>query len=47
MNGGSYAMNIRQRLIEAKMKKEVDDIAKGEEVQNRQSGGDAAAQGKE
>lgn len=47
MNGGSYAMNIRQRIIEAKMKKEVDDIAKGEEVQNRQSGGNAAAQGKE
>lgn len=27
MNGGSYAMNIRQRVIEARMKKEVDDIA--------------------
>ena len=40
MNGGSYAMNIRQRLIEAKMKKEVDDIANGETVQNRKSDGD-------
>lgn len=27
MTGGSYAANIRQRTIEAKMKKEVDDIA--------------------
>lgn len=47
MNGGNYAMNIRQRIIEAKQKKEVDDIANGETVQNRQPNGDHAAQGKE
>lgn len=47
MNGGNYAMNIRQRLIEAKQKKEVDDIANGETVQDRQPNGDHAAQGKE
>ena len=27
MTGGSYAANIRQRKIEAQMRKEVDDIA--------------------
>lgn len=47
MNGGNYAMNIRQRIIEAKQKKEVDDIANGETVQNRQPNGDQTAQGKE
>ena len=47
MNGGSYAANIRQRVIEARMKKEVDDIAnegntpKGNEP-NRESGGNPA-----
>ena len=47
MNGGSYAANIRQRVIEARMKKEVDDIAnegnapKGNEP-NRESGGKPA-----
>ncbi len=46
MNGGNYAMNIRQRIIEAKQKKEVDDIANGETVQNRQPNGDQTAQGK-
>ena len=44
MNGGSYAMNIRQRVIEAKMKKEVDDIAKEGNVPNRESGGNTADQ---
>lgn len=44
MNGGSYAMNIRQRVIEAKMKKEVDDIAKEGNIPNRESGGNTADQ---
>ena len=44
MNGGSYAMNIRQRVIEAKMKKEVDDIAKEGNVPNRESGENTADQ---
>ena len=33
MTGGSYAMNMRQRRIEAEQKKEVDDIATSEQQQ--------------
>lgn len=47
MNGGNYAMNIRQRIIEAKMKKEVDDVANEARAQNREpDGGDSAEGGK-